>query len=94
MDEKYSIFNGTFWDAWVQKVLRNVASVKYQWLTLIYIPVVWGMFNICPETKLPWISATLGLSFLGGAFITLATSRIIARTSLTEPGPGELDTDR
>lgn len=78
-----SIFNGSFWDLWIQKLLRNIASVKYQWLFFLYVPVVWGMFHLGPDGK-PWISAALGLGFLGGGFITLATSRMIVRTKLME----------
>jgi hypothetical protein len=60
------------------------------------------MFNLKPPVPPavvgePWISATLGLGFLGGGFITLATSRIIARTRLTDsesPESQELDTDK
>jgi len=88
-----SIFNKTFWDLFVQKLMRNWVSVKYQWLVFLYIPVIWGMFNINVKTGAPWISSELGLSFLGGAFITLATSRIVARTKLTENN-GDLDTDK
>lgn len=92
--EKLSIFKGNFWDLWVQKLLRNVASMKFQWLVILYVPVVWGMFHIngSVEPLKPWISAQLGLSFLGGGFITLATSRIIARTKLTTND--DMDTDK
>lgn len=83
-----SFFNKSFWDLFLQKVFRNVASVKYQWLMLLYVPTIWGMFNLNDETDLPWISAKLGLAFLGGGFITLATSRIMARTNLTENKEG------
>ena len=77
-----SVFNGSFWDLWIQKLLRNVASVKYQWLFYLYVPVIYGMFHEGLTEGQPWISATLGLSFLGGGFITLATSRLIANTNL------------
>lgn len=85
-----------FWSLWFQKILRNVASIKYQWLVFLYIPIIWGMFNI-PEgstTKEPWISATVGLSCLGGGFVTLALGRIYARTKLTEESNDTLDTDK
>ncbi len=91
---KVSWFDKSFWDLWLQKIFRNLASVKYQWLVFLYVPVIWGMFHINAATKLPWISASLGLGFLGGGFITLATSRIIVKTRLTENGNGDLDTDR
>ncbi len=92
--EKITWFGKSFWDLWLQKIFRNFASVKYQWLFLLYVPVIWGMFN-CPEgSKVPWISAAQGLAFLGGGFITLATSRMIARTKLTENGNGDLDTEK
>ena len=95
MSDKLTFFGISFWDQWLQKIFRNFASVKYQWLLFMYIPVIWGMFNICAKTGKPWISATLGLGFLGGGFITLATSRIIARTKLTEKSDDRgLDTDK
>lgn len=94
-EEKITFFGKSFWDLWLQKIFRNLASVKYQWLVLMYIPVIWGMFHIPPGAKEPWISATAGLTFLGGGFVTLATSRIIARTKLTEnPNDKDLDTDQ
>jgi len=82
--KKISAFNKTFWDLWIQKVFRNVASVKYQWMVMMYLPVIWGMFHLSPATNAPWISDIAGLAFLGGGFITLATCRIIAQTKLKE----------
>ena len=80
-----------FWRLWIQKLLRNIASVKYQWMLLLYVPVIIGMFST-PQI----ITPTLGLGFLGGGFITLASTRILARTSLVEPKNEEedLDTDK
>ena len=94
--EKLSIFKRNFWNLWLMKIFRNVASMKFQWLLLIYIPTIWGMFHMNEAVKpiAPWISAELGLSFLGGGFVTLATSRIIARTKLTEDTNGDFDTDK
>ena len=101
--DKVTITNISFWDLWIQKIFRNLASVKYQWLLFLYIPVIYGMFHMTPAVgsaaSEPWISATLGLSFLGGGFITLATSRMITRTKLTEDNNkknngNHLDTDR
>jgi len=91
-----SVFGKTFIDLWLMKLFRNVASMKFQWLLLLYIPVIWGMFNLVPGTKepTPWISATAGLGFLGAGFITLATSRIIARTKLTNGTNEDLDTEK
>ena len=90
---KLSFFNRTFWNLFLMKLFRNIASVKYQWMALLYIPVIYGMFTINEKTGNPWISATLGLGFLGGSFVTLATSRIITRTKLTENN-NEFDTDK
>ena len=94
--EKLSILKSNFWDLWTQKLLRNIASMKFQWLVILYVPVVWGMFhmNEAIEPAAPWISAELGLGFLGGGFITLATSRIIARTKLTNGTNSDMDTDK
>ena len=58
-----------------------------------FIPVIWGIFNFKPWTTEPWISDTTGLAFLGGGFITLAVSRILARTKLVENG-SEFDTEK
>lgn len=97
-NDKYSIHVipwKVFWSLWFQKNLRNIASIKYQWLVFIYLPVIWGMFNI-PEgstTEKPWISAAAGLGCLGGGFVTLALGRIYARTKLTEDEPTSLDTN-
>lgn len=96
IDKDASFFNRTFWDLWFQKIFRNFASVKYQWLILLYIPIIWGMFNVIPDTK-PlerWISPELGLGFLGGGFVTIALGRIIVKTRLTESESEDLlDTD-
>jgi hypothetical protein len=92
-----SIFDRTFWDLWIQKLLRNFASMKFQWLLFLYAPTVWGMFHIMPGTNEPWISASIGLGFLGGGFVTLALGRIYAKTKLRENGNDshdELDTDQ
>lgn len=94
-EDKLTFFGKHFWDLWLMKIFRGFASVKYQWLALLYVPTIWGMFHIRAGTTEPWISASLGLGFLGGGFITLAGSRIIARTKLTEnPSDKELDTDK
>ena len=91
MSENLSIFKSKFWDLWCMKLLRNVASIKYQFMTAFFLLIVYGMFNISPSGG-PWIPAVAGLSFLGGGFIALSTARIISRTKLTENE--ELDTDK
>ena len=56
-----------------------------------------GQWVKLADGTVQWVSkigVTAGLSFLGGGFITLATSRIIARTKLTEPTNGNFDTDK
>lgn len=83
-----SIYNGVFWDLWIQKILRNFASMKYQILLLLYSVIVYGMFWAPPDRM---ISTTLGIGFLGGGFVTMATSRIIANTSLFENKSGADD---
>lgn len=101
-EHNLTIFGKSFWDLWFQKIFRNVASVKYQWLAALAIPTFWAMFsgewyyptNAAPQF-IPMLSHTIGYSFLGGGFITLATARIVARTKLVEPkGEDELDTDK
>ena len=99
--EKLSFFKRNFWDLWLQKIFRNFASMKFQWLVILYIPVVYGMFSgkwiTLADGTMKWMSKvgiSEGLAFLGGGFITLATSRIIARTKLTNGTNGDLDTDK
>lgn len=91
MSEKLSIFREEFWDLWLMKIMRNIASIKYQFLIAFFVLIVYGMFNIGPDGA-PWIGATEGLAFLGGGFIALSTARIISRTKLTENET--LDTDK
>ena len=101
-NREISFFRKSFWDLWFQKIFRNFASMKFQWLTLLYIPTIWGMFHIPPGGKEPWVSASVGFTFLGGGFVTLAITRIIARTKLVEDSgdedsldrSGNLDTDK
>ena len=95
MLEPLSIFEIKFWDLWAMKHLRNIASIKYQFMVAFFILIVYGMFNINALTNKPWISAIEGLSFLGGGFLTLATARIVSRTKLTEDEEkNNLDTDK
>ena len=98
MDEKLSIKDWTFWDMWFQKIFRNLASMKFQMLLLLYIPVVIGIFSgsFVNGVWVSKISATVGLSFLGGGYVTLAGTRIYAQTKLTENGNGNntLNTDK
>ena len=95
-----SAFDRNFWDLWLQKLLRNVASVKYQWLFFLYILVVYGIFDgvwVGEGESLRWvskISPIVGLSFLGGGFVTLAGTRLIAKTSLTDCDSDDMNTDK
>ena len=90
-----SVFNRSFWDLWLQKIFRNLASVKYQFMIAFFWLIVYGMFVGKDTDGSPYISTTAGLAFLAGGFITLVTSRIVIRTSLVEPKEsGDLDTDR
>jgi len=81
-----TIYNRSFWDLWIQKIFRNFASLKFQLLILLYIPIIYGMFD-GRWVKDVWqakISAVTGLAFLGGGYITLALGRIYAQTKLQE----------
>lgn len=81
-----SIFKLKFWDLFAQKLLRNLASMKFQWLMLLYIPIVWGMFQgkWVENIWVAKIPPSLGLGLLGGGFVTLALGRIYAQTKLKE----------
>ena len=83
--DKISIFDCSFWDLWAQKMLRNVASVKYQLLILYSSVIVYGMFFKFDAKGEPFINAAVGLGFMGGGMISLITARLAARTSLFEP---------
>ena len=89
-----SVFEKKFWDLVLQKLVRNLASVKYQWLLLLYIPTIHGMFTIKPGTNDSWVSATVGFTLLGGGFITLALGRIIANTNLVDKSDTDFNTDK
>jgi hypothetical protein len=92
---KVSMLDRSFWDLWIQKCLRNFASVKYQFMVFFFWLVVYGMFFEKNKDGDSFISPIEGLAFLGGGFMTLAVSRILLRTSLFEPkDPGSLDTDQ
>ncbi len=82
MSIELSIFNRTFWDLLIQKFLRNTASVKYQFMAAFFWIIVYGMFFKVNSAGEPFIGSIEGLSFLSGGFITLATSRMVLRTSL------------
>jgi hypothetical protein len=91
-----TVYNRSFWDLWVQKILRNFASIKYQMLILLYVPIIYGMFQgkWVDDVWVAKISATVGLAFLGGGYVTLALGRIYAQTRLKEAEDVEaLDTD-
>ncbi|GAG26140.1 unnamed protein product [marine sediment metagenome] len=90
--KEITVFGLSFLDLWIQKMFRNVASAKYQFMAAMFIIITYGMFNVNDHTHAPWISATLGLSFLGGGFITFATSRIYMNTKLRENN--DLNTDK
>jgi len=90
VSEKLTIGGKEFWDLWFMKHLRNIASIKYQFMVAFFVLIAYGMFNVGPDGA-PWVSETKGLSFLGGGFLALATTRIIAKTRLTNND--QLDTD-
>lgn len=97
---RITIYDGSFWDLWFQKIFRNIASVKYQFMVAFFTIVTAGMFFVSID-GVPLISPSLGLGFLGGGFVALATSRIYIRTKLTDADEEEehdrklrkLDTD-
>ena len=66
-------------------------------MVAFFVVIVVGMFYV-KASGLPLISPTLGLGFLGGGFVTLATARLYMRTKLTEDDkngqPREQDTDK
>ena len=89
-----SIKEWAFWDLFFMKFFRNISSAKYQWLFLLYVPVIYGLFNLNEKTGEPWIEASAGLGALFGGFVTLALGRLIANTSLVEKNNNNFDTDK
>lgn len=87
-----TFFGKSFWDLWLQKIFRNIASAKYQFLVALFTLIAYGLFNINDKTGAPWITAAVGLGFLGGGFVTFATSRIYMNTTLSEDN--EFSTDK
>ena len=92
--EKVSLFNRSFWDLWVQKLFRNFASVKYQFMVAFFTVVIYGMFGAELSDGKPALSMVEGLAFLGGGFISLMTGRIAMRSSLVVPKDDGMDTDK
>lgn len=91
-----TIFGLSFWDLWIQKIFRNVASIKFQMLILLYVPIIYGMFagKWIAGAWISKISPATGLAFLGGGYVTLALGRIYAKTRLQESETEKLlDTD-
>lgn len=99
-DQQITVFGKSFWDLWLQKILRNFASMKFQILMLLYIPIIYGMFDgrWVENVWVSKVSAVVGLSFLGGGYVTLALGRMYAPTNLQEldedDGYKYLNTDR
>lgn len=91
-----TIFGLSFWDLWIQKIFRNIASIKFQMLILLYIPIIYGIFDgrWVSNAWISKISPATGLAFLGGGYVTLALGRIYAKTRLQESETEKiLDTD-
>lgn len=91
-----SFCSWSFWNLVLQKVVRNLASMKFQMLLLLYIPTIYGIFDgmWIGNQWVSKISPTVGLGFLGGGYVTLALGRIYAKTKLRENNNGNLDTDQ
>jgi len=92
--EKVSMWDRSFWDLWMQKILRNFASVKYQFMVAFFTVVIYGMFGADTADGTALLSMKDGLLFLGGGFITLMTGRIAMRSSLIAPSTDGMDTDK
>jgi len=88
-----SIYDKSFWDLWVQKIFRNLSSMKCQFLWAFFWTIIYGMFIGVDKTGNYFINPTLGLGFLSGGFITLVTARLAVRTSLFESPNDPLDSD-
>lgn len=89
-----SIFDRSFWDLWVQKILRNFASMKCQFIWGIFWLVCYGMFHCKDKVGDFVISPTLGLGFLSGGFIALLGAKLAVKTSLFESPTDPLDSDQ
>jgi hypothetical protein len=88
-----TIYDRSFWDLWIQKMFRNIGSMKCQFLWAFFWTVIYGMFIGKDSTGANYISPTLGLGFLSGGFITLVTAKLAVKTSLFESPSDPLDSD-
>ena len=90
--EELSVLGWRFWDLWLQKIFRNFSSMKCLWLFLLYVPVVYGMYDgkWIDGKWVAKISAAVGCGALFGGFVTLALGRIYTDTRLIfKNGNGE-----
>lgn len=80
-----------FWVLWWSKFFKNIVSMKFTWLFLLYVPIVYGMFQgkWVDGFWIAKIPPVTGCALLGGGFITLAVSRVYAKTKLRENGSAE-----
>lgn len=89
-----SIFDKSFWDLWIQKVLRNLSSMKCQLIWGIFWFIYYGMYHCKDRMGDFVISPTIGLSFLSGGFIAILGAKLVVKTSLFESSTDPLDSDR
>ena len=92
-DNNLSIFAARFWDLWLMKIFRIVASMKFISMVLVYAPIVILMFSgsWVEGVWVAKVSTTVGVSAITGGLVTLILGRVYADTRLIQDHSNTLD---
>ena len=91
-DNGLSIFGIKFWDLWLMKLMRIVASMKFISMTMVYTPIVLLMFSGSWQDGV-WVSklsSEIGVAAITGGLVTLILGRVYADTRLKQNGNGAI----
>ena len=87
MDEsELTIFGIRFWDLWIMKLARNIASMKFISMMTVYIPIVLLMFSgsWIDGVWVSKVSTYVGVPAITGGLVTLILGRVYADTRLKQ----------
>lgn len=79
-----TVCGGRFWDLWLMKILRNISSMKFISMVLVYSPIVILMFS-GSWVEGAWVSkvsTNVGVPAITGGLVTLILGRVYADTRL------------
>jgi len=85
-DDRLTLFGLRFWDLWVMKLMRNMSSMKFLSMMLVYTPIVILMFSgsWVDNVWMSKVSTTVGVSAITGGLVTLILGRVYADTRLKQ----------